>query len=327
MSIVNNGLVTGFLGSESAPYLPPSGAYGEAAPVPASDAIAYSPAYGSGGSTFGALGGLYGGSSSGSTGLGGFGGIMNGFMNMLSCALNALSSMFGGTSSSSPTPSLPGPSQQTYFANATASSVGDPHDAFDGTTGQGTAVSEKWNSMEPHGDLLDSNSFAGGYRVSTTCTAPESNGVTYNASASVVTDGGATNVTLNANGSYAVTEGGQSVTLTRGEAVPLDGTESVTLGADGSLTIADSNTQGRSISTVLSSNGRGVDVKSTAANVDLGGYLVNHTNVGGMQPLSATAPYASQAMTYPFGTLTAQGTPGTSPTDLTTLLQEDVAQV
>jgi hypothetical protein len=246
---------------------------------------------------------------------------MNGFMSMLSNALNSLASMLGG---GTPTPT---PAQQTYFSNASASSVGDPHDAFDGTTGQGTSLNAKWNSMQGHQNLLDSDSFAGGYRVSTTTTPPAANGVTYNATATVATNCGATDVTMNANGSYAVTENGQNVTLTEGRATSLGANESVTLNADGSLAIAETNAQGGSVTTTLKSNGAGVDVNASASNVDLGGYLVRQTDQGAT-PVAGTPfpPYGNGFVGSPFGTFTNQlGASNSSLTDVQQLLGNDAA--
>jgi len=321
MSFINNSMLSGFGNAEQAAYGPPSGgAFGGGELLPAqSDGIALAPQYGGGG---GYGGGLYGGPSSGSTGLGGFAGIMNGFMSMLSNALNSLAGMLGGGTSTT-APSQP-QQQQTYFTNASASSVGDPHDAFEGTTGQGTPLDSKWNSMQGHQNLLNSDSFAGGYRVSTTTTPPAANGVTYNATATVATNCGATDVTLNANGSYAVTENGQNIALTKGQATSLGANESVTLGADGSLTIAETSAQGGSIDTTLKANGSGVDVQATASNVDLGGYLVRHTDGGAAS--TAFPPYGNGFVGSPFGTFTNQlGASNSSLTDVQQLLGNDVA--
>jgi hypothetical protein len=332
MSIVNNALVGGFPAAENGAYQPANGAqFGASMPAAAAgDVVAapWAPLPGGppqGGGPWGGnpYGGNpygnnpYGGPSSGSTGLGGFGGIMNAFMNMLSNMLNSLGCMFGGSGSPGSTTGTPiaGSLPQTYFTNASGSSVGDPHDAFNGTTAQGTNVGDAWNSMEGHADLLNSDSFNGGYRVSTTSTAPGANGVTYNATATVATDNGATNVTMNANGAYTVTENGQNVTLTQGQAVPLDAGETATLNADGSLTIADTNANGGTIDTTLSSNGNGVDVKVSASNVDLGGYLVGHTNVadgGSPSPVifpnqaMANGAFSNPAYANALGTQTSQ---------------------
>jgi hypothetical protein len=229
-----------------------------------------------------------------------------------------------------PTPGSGSPGQpQTFFSSATAHSTGDPHDGFDGTTGGGTNISDSWNDMNARPDLLRSDSFAGGYHVSTTSTAPQANGVTYNQSATVSTDGGRTNVTMNAGGSYSVTENGRSVALTQGQAVSLDGSETVTLNADGSLTVNDVNDRGGSISTTLASNGSGVDVNASASNVNLGGYLVGHTDAGDrpspIMPFAASAsPLGIGSAANPFGTYTAQtASPFSSVTDVAQLLESD----
>jgi hypothetical protein len=151
----------------------------------------------------------------------------------------------------------------------------------------------------------------------------------------VATNCGATDVTMNANGSYAVTENGQTVSLTQGQATSLGANESVTLNADGSLTVAETNAQGGSIDTTLTSNGSGVDVNATASNVDLGGYLVRHTDgaatPGGGPPYvgagsTAFPPYGNGFVGSPFGTFTNQlGASNSSMTDVQQLLGNDVA--
>ena len=188
---------------------------------------------------------------------------------------------------------------ENYFSSATASSTGDPHDAFDGTTNAGANVSDKWDNMHGHGDLLDSDSFRGGYEVSTTTTTPNATGVTYNSRATVTTDGGNTSVTMNKDGSYAVSENGQAVTLTQGQATKIGRNESVTLNADRSLTITDTNRQGGTLTTTLSDNGNGVDVHASGSNVALGGYLVNKTE-------SAADPIANQPQPTTAGNASTQ---------------------
>ncbi len=180
--------------------------------------------------------------------------------------------------------------QENAYTSATASSTGDPHEAFNGTTSTGVNQSGKWDSMKSHSDLLDSDSFRGGYQVSTTTTTPNSSGVTLNASATVTTHNGNDAVTLNNDGSYSVTENGQNVALTQGQATQIGRNETVTLNADNSLTIVDTNHQGGSLTTTLSKNGNGgVDVNASGSNVDLGGYLVNKTDQ--QAPPVAYQPY------------------------------------
>jgi hypothetical protein len=210
---------------------------------------------------------------------GGFGALFSQLLGSLSSLFANLGSMFG-YSSGAGTPGQPQPGPgQTFFTNAAANSVGDPHESFGGTTNAGSTLDQKWNSMSSHPNLLDSNSFNGGYRVSTAVTAPNSQGITQNQSATVTTSGGATSVTLNQDGSYAVISNGQSLTLPTGQPQNLGNGETVTLNANKSLTIADQNANGGCITTTLASNGNGgVNVTNNANNVDLGGSLVGHAD-------------------------------------------------
>ena len=102
--------------------------------------------------------------------------------------------------------------------------------------------------------------------------------MTYNREATVTTHGGRTEISMRADGSYAVASHGRDVAVTQGKPVRLGGDEQVTLNADKSLTVLETNGTGGSIGTTLCSNGSGVDVSSTAHGVDLGGYLVNRTD-------------------------------------------------
>ena len=109
---------------------------------------------------------------------------------------------FGGGSGGGPCGS------QQFFQNASGGSTGDPHLSFNG---------QHWNDMQSQANLIDSNSFDGGFNVSTQTTAPNSRGVTYNQSAAVTTDYGSTQVTLDNKGNAVVTENGQQIAL--GESV------------------------------------------------------------------------------------------------------------
>jgi hypothetical protein len=262
------------------------GGYGPS--FPAQSAVSYSS-------------GSYAGTSSGDFS---FSSILNQIGSLISGLFQQLGSVLGGSSSGSTPPSTgyPGPGGQpeTYFTSANSSSTGDPHLAFDGTNANGATVSDKWNSMTSHPDLLDSNSFSGGYQVSTQVTTPSDTGVTHNASATVTTNNGATVVTMDKDGSYSVTENGQNVALTQGQATSVGNGETVTLNSDGSLTVADANGSGGTITTTLKANDHGVDVTNSAQNVDLGGFLVTHTdnqlNPGGVQ--AGFGPYPSTGMGY-----------------------------
>lgn len=164
---------------------------------------------------------------------------------------------------------------QSFFANATASSTGDPHLAFDGTDGHGSARHTHFDSMRGHDDLLDSSSFAGGYRISTQVTQPGANGVTYNRAATVSTNFGNTRVSLDKDGNAGITSNGRKISIADGESIDLGNGEAVTRNADGSLLVTDDNGMGGRVTTRLSENGSGVDVNIEAQQVDLGGDIVN----------------------------------------------------
>lgn len=218
------------------------------------------------------------------------GSLLGGIGSLLSQLANYLSGDASGNS---------GASEQRY-ANASASSTGDPHLSFNGTAGDGTSANAKWDDMNSHADLLDSDSFAGGYRVSTTTTSPNANGITYNGSATVSTNGGNTGVTLDASGNATLVENGRSINIADGRTFNLGNGETVARAQDGSLTITDRNRNGGSITTTLRDNGSGgVDVNASAQNVDLGGYLAgaNGANTTAAQAVPAWRP--SFAQRYP----------------------------
>lgn len=163
---------------------------------------------------------------------------------------------------------------QTYFQNADASSTGDPHLAFNGTDLSGNAQHAHFDSMSGHADLLDSDSFAGGYGIATLTTQPGANGVTYNERATVSSDYGRTQVSLDKGGDAYVLQNGRRFSVDPGRSYDLGNGESVTRRADGSLEVRDRNAEGGSIVTLLTENGQGVDVHAHAYGVDLGGDLL-----------------------------------------------------
>lgn len=195
--------------------------------------------------------------------LNGMGGIMQMFLNAIAQLLSSF-----GLFAQQPN------QQQTSFSNATASSLGDPHLSFDGHDAGGNTHSAKFDSMTAHADFLDSDSFAGGYRVSTDVTAPGANGVTWNRSATVTTNYGGTEVTLTKDGNASVTQNGQTFSLADGETLALGNGETVARAADGSLTINDDDGRGGFVTTMLRTNGQGVDLNVRAQNVELGGDVV-----------------------------------------------------
>lgn len=181
-------------------------------------------------------------------------------------AIRQLLSMLGSGGGNAQAP-------QAYFQSADASSTGDPHLAFDGTGASG-ATHTRFDSMTGHRDLLNSRSFGGGFRVSTRTTQPDAKGITYNRSATVTTNYGGTQVTLENDGDAYVMENGRRFNLAAGSAYNLGNGEAVTRGADGSVQVRENNAQGGSILTTLTQNGQGVDARMHAVNVELGGDLL-----------------------------------------------------
>lgn len=171
---------------------------------------------------------------------------------------------------------------ERYFQNATGGSVGDPHLSFNGST---------WDNMGSQPDLLHSDSFEGGYQLSTQTTAPSANGITYNQSATVSTNNGATNVTFDKNGTLSISQYGNSFQLQPGQSIDLDNGEFVQRNADGSVDITCNNGYGGNITTTMRVNGAGVDVTTQANNVDLGGALVSGPNSRTLQPMQRLTPH------------------------------------
>lgn len=176
--------------------------------------------------------------------------------------------LFGGGTSGGP------PQGDQFFRSATATSAGDPHLGFSGTAANGAAQHAAFDSMTGHDDLLDSDSFSGGYQISTSVTQPAANGVTYNQQATVSTNFGDTQITLDKDGDATILQNGQPIHLANGQRFDLGNGETVSRSANGSVIVSDDDGLGGSITTTLSENGNGVDVNAQAANVDLGGDLL-----------------------------------------------------
>jgi hypothetical protein len=156
--------------------------------------------------------------------------------------------------------------KEGYFQNASGASDGDPHLSFNGA---------RWTNMASQPDLLNSNSIAGGFRISTQVTPPSAKGVTWNQSATVTLNGGATTVSMNDAGNATITSYGQSVAISKGQTIQLGDGESVTYEQNGSLQVVAQNGDGGRIDTTLGAEGKGVNVDVTAHDVELGGTLVN----------------------------------------------------
>ncbi len=199
-------------------------------------------------------------------------GIFAQLQSLVAQLLAAFQSTLAQPSAPSGQPSSP----EQQFQNVTLGSTGDPHLAVDGVSGDGkTDVSNHFDSMTSHSDLLHSNDFAGGYAVSTTVSAPDSRGVTTNDSASIALNNGNDTVSMSKDGSFTISSDGQAYTLASGQSMQLDGGETVTRNTDGSLTVHDQSSSGGSLSTTLKSWGGGVDVNAQGQNVDIGGDIVN----------------------------------------------------
>jgi hypothetical protein len=167
---------------------------------------------------------------------------------------------------------------QRYFQNATGSSDGDPHLSFNGA---------KWNDMASQPNLVSSDSFPGGFRVSTQVTPPNGKGVAWNQSATISLNNGATTITMNNDGQPSITNDGRQISIGCGQTLALGDGESVTCEQDGALRVTAQNGAGGRIETTLSPEGKGVNVDLTAHDVDLGGALVNGARppYGPEQPL------------------------------------------
>lgn len=202
-------------------------------------------------------------------------GLYGSLMGMMQQLMQMLQSLMGygcnapyGQSSCPPYGSqgCPPHGKEQYFQNATGTSDGDPHLSFNGA---------RWDNMKSQPDLLNSNSFAGGFQISTQATPANGKGVSWNQSATVALNDGATKISMNNDGQASITDNGQSVAIARGQTLQLGNGESVTCEQNGSLRISAQNGNGGRIETTLSAEGRGVNVDVTAHDVDLGGTLVN----------------------------------------------------
>jgi hypothetical protein len=129
--------------------------------------------------------------------------------------------------------------------------------------------------MASQPDLLHSDSFAGGFQISTQATPPDGKGVTWNQSATVSLNNGATMIGMNSNGDPTITNCGHSISIARGQTLQLGDGDSVTYEQNGSLLVTAQNGAGGRIDTTLTAQGRGVNVDVSAHDVDLGGALVN----------------------------------------------------
>lgn len=188
-------------------------------------------------------------------------GMLGPLMGMLSQLMQMLQSLMGYQSCGNQPCG-----NERFFRNADGASTGDPHLSFNGN---------HWSSMASQPDLLNSNSFPGGFHISTQTTPPNGKGVSWNRSATVALDGGATTIALDAGGASTVTSNGRTQSIAPGQALQLGDGQTVVANPNGSLCITARNGEGGSITTTLTARGNGVDVDVTAHDVELGGALVN----------------------------------------------------
>ncbi|MBV8727734.1 MAG: hypothetical protein JO233_08105, partial [Candidatus Eremiobacteraeota bacterium] len=198
--------------------------------VPALSTPTIGASQGADSTTFGSLGSAFG--------FGGIGSIVQQLVGLLQRLLQMLSvNDISQTSSSTPSPTNP----EEYFNQAAGNSQGDPHLSFNGLDGDNHLETSRFDSMTDHPNLLNSNSFRGGYQLSTKVGAPLSNGATFNQSATIATDFGRTKVSMNGDGSVSISRCGKQVPIANGQTVDLGHGESVTKNGDGSLTVVDTN--------------------------------------------------------------------------------------
>jgi hypothetical protein len=239
---------------------------GPSAPVTGDNISRFVPPWfndGSGSSPYGAgYGGGYGDSGYGQGVFGPLMGVLQQLMQTLQSLMGYGCSPYGGGNGVN----CPPYGNERYFQNAVGASDGDPHLSFNG---------DRWNNMASQPNLLNSDSFAGGYQISTQVTPPNAKGVTWNQCATISLNGGATTVSMNDQGQPAITNYGQSISIGRGQTLQLGNGESVTCEQNGSLRVCAQNGRGGRIDTTLTAQGKGVNVDVTAHDVDLGGALVN----------------------------------------------------
>ncbi len=276
----------GVLGSSS--LLPPmagsdgevTGSSGGGAPVSGDNIARFVPPWFNDGASLASGGDGYGSSGSLQGLFGPLMGVLQQLMQMLQSltgyGCNGAYGGYGGSGAS-----CPPDRNERYFQNASGGSDGDPHLSFNGA---------RWDSMASQPDLLNSNSFAGGFRIATQATPPNAKGVTWNQRATIALDGGATNISLNDRGEPSIASCGRQIPISRGQTVQVGDGESVTYEQNGSLRVCAQNNGGGRIDTVLTPHGNGVDVDVTAHDVDLGGALVNGSVVPDPMPRPVQPP-------------------------------------
>ena len=185
---------------------------------------------------------------------------------------NGAASSGGATVSGSGSSSAGPASGQTAFAQTfDVKSTGDPHITanVDGQTSSST-------NMNAQGDLVDlDQSVSGGYEVATSTSSANAKGVTYNNGVQVTLGGGDKIVdAFDGAGKQTVTisSGTLSMTVKAGQTVALGDNETATLDLHGKLTIKATGNNGSTVQTVVTNNGKGLDVDTSGTNAYIHGY-------------------------------------------------------
>jgi hypothetical protein len=243
--------------------------------------------FGGDANAFGSLSSTFPGSSGDAMSGGGISAILSQLANAVQQYIGKLGgSMFGSPAATTSATGTPTARGAATFQDVSLGSVGDPHLSVSGTAqhadGTTASVTSKFDSMSGHADLFSTRDFGDGFKVGTTVTAGNVNGVTQNASATATMDGGRDSVTMTNAGTVSVTSGGSAVALTAGQSITLAGGEQVSEATNGSVSITES-AFGKNLTTTFAQNGGGgVDVTAQGHNVTLGGDLVT----GGTTPLA-----------------------------------------
>jgi hypothetical protein len=254
----------------------------------ASDAVR--PAwFGGNGDPFGPLGPTLPGGVINPSSMSGIGSILAQLASQVQQSIARLSSALMGTSQAAgagPSANANPASGAATFQNVSLASTGDPHLSVSGTEqnadGSTASVNSKFDSMVSHNDLFSTRDFGDGFRVSTTVTQPAANGITQNASATASMDGGRESVTMNADGAVSIADHGQAIALTAGQAVRLSGGQTVSEAANGAVSVGETSYGEDLTATFTQNGGGGVDVTAQGRNVTLAGALIT----GGTTPVA-----------------------------------------
>lgn len=148
---------------------------------------------------------------------------------------------------------------------------GDPHIAsnIDGK--------KSWSdNMGSQSDLIDANnSFAGGYQESTQVGNAGKDGKTFNKEIDFQVGGAKVSATGNKGDVSVSVQNGPTAsaqTLSKGESLTTSEGATITLDKSGKLEVTDNNETGGTLTTTVSSSGKGLDATSSGSNIDLGGF-------------------------------------------------------